>query len=56
METPIVQQTKHQLPHNNSKHNLNFKIHFKIQRMVWDLSMMRMSYKLTKATTKTEKN
>ena len=28
---------------------------FKLQGIVWDLSVMRLNYKLTKGTTKTEK-
>ena len=49
MKTHIFQQTIHQLPGNISR---NF---FELQGVGWDLSMMRISYKLTKRTTKTEK-
>ena len=48
----FVQQTKHPLIQNIGKH-VNFE---KKQGIVWDLSMMRKSHKLTKRTTKTEKN
>ena len=52
MKTHIVQQTK----------NINYDIRksgnmftFKIQETGWDLSMMRVKYKLIKRATKTEK-
>ena len=48
MKMHIFQQTKHQLPHY-----FNGKIVFDLQGIGWNLSMMRISYKLTKGT-KTE--
>ena len=51
IKTHFVQQTKHPLFQNISEH-VNFE---KKQGIVWELSMMRKSHKLTKRTTKTEK-
>ena len=45
MKTHIVQQTKHQL-----RHDINWKIVFELQGIEWNLSMMRINYKLTKRT------
>ena len=41
MKTHIIQQTKHHLRHNTLKH-----VVFKIPGIVYNLSMMRISYKL----------
>ena len=48
MKTHIVQQTKHQLQCNISR-----QLIFKIEGIEWELSMMRISYKLKNRTTKT---
>ena len=45
----IVPQTKHEL-----RHEINEKIVFELREIGWNLSMMRINYKLTKRT-KTEK-
>ena len=50
MKTHIVRLIKHQLRHNISEH-----VKFYNTRNCLDLSMLRMSYNLTKRTTKTEK-
>ena len=50
MKTHNVQQTKHQF-----RHKISNMLIFKIQGIVWDLSMMRISHKLTKRTTETGK-
>ena len=49
MKTHIVEQTKHQL-----RHDINGKKVFELQWIEWNLSMMRINYKLT-IRTKTEK-
>ena len=49
MKTYIVQQTNHEL-----RHDISEKILFELQEIGWNLSMMRLNYKLTKRT-KTEK-
>ena len=50
MKIHIVQQIKHEL-----RHEINEKILFELQEMGWNLSRMRLNYKLTKRT-KTEKH
>ena len=49
IKTYNVQQSKHRL-----RHEVNETIIFELQGIRWELSMMRLSYKLTKRT-KTEK-
>ena len=52
MKTPIVQQRKHQLRHNICKH-VNFV--GPLNGICLDFKNMRISYNLTKRTTKKEK-
>ena len=49
MKTHIVQQTKHEL-----RQDINEKINLELQEIGWNLSMMKLNYKLKKRT-KTEK-
>ena len=49
-KTHIDQQTKHEL-----RHDLNRKIVFELQEIGWNLSKVRINYKLTKRT-KSEKH
>ena len=48
MKTHNFPKTKHQLPHKIKK-----KLNSEVQGVCWDLSMMIISNKLTKRTTKT---
>ena len=45
MKTHIVQQTKHQLGHD-----INEKLDSEFKKIGWNLSRMRITYKLTKRT------
>ena len=49
-KTHIVQQTKHQ-----GQIISNSMLSVQLQEIGWDLSLMKISYNLTKRTTKTEK-